>query len=109
MSDHFSICLDNGNSHIFQPHMFKFKAYWLNQKGYSELMAQWWNSFSSDPFMAQLWKLKLEHLRLKLKGWNANLNKHIRDNKAQFFSSITYEIRELSDDEYISFLLLKMG
>jgi hypothetical protein len=87
--------------------MFKFESYWLNQEGFSELMAQWWNNFPPGPLTAQLRKLKLEHLHLKLKCWNANLNKNIRDWKAQFSSSLTYfesllEIRELSEDEYAS-------
>jgi hypothetical protein len=114
ISDHSPIYLDNGISHISSPHMFKFEAYWLNQEGFSDLMAKWWLSFPSGPLTSQIWKIKLEQLRLKLKGWNANLKRENRDKKHHFTSSITqYELllgqRDLSEDKYISFFAAKNG
>jgi hypothetical protein len=84
MSDHSPICLDNGISQLIPPSMFKFEAFWLNQEGFSELMAKWWSSFPPGPLIAQIWKLKLDQLRIKLKGWNANINRTLKDKKKTF-------------------------
>jgi hypothetical protein len=44
-------------------------------------MAKWWSSFPPSPLIAQIWKLKLDQLRIKLKGWNANINRSLKDKK----------------------------
>jgi Reverse transcriptase (RNA-dependent DNA polymerase) len=54
----------------------------------------------------------LNQLRLKLKGWNANLKRVIKDKKVQLTSSIKdfellLETRDLSSDEYDAFFGVK--
>jgi hypothetical protein len=83
MSKHSPICLDNGLSQPVSSYIFKFEAFWLNQEGFLDLMAKWWSSFPPSPLTAQLWKLKLAQLRTKLKGWNANIKRSIKDKKQQ--------------------------
>jgi hypothetical protein len=51
----------------------------------------------------------LDQLRIKLKGWNANFKRSIKDKKQHLSSSIHHfelllEQRDLSDIEYDSFL-----
>jgi hypothetical protein len=75
-------------------------------------MVKWWKSFPHGPLTAQIWKLKLNQLRLKLKGWNANLKRVIKDKKVQLTSSIKdfellLETRDLSSDEYDAFFGVK--
>jgi hypothetical protein len=85
MSDRSQICLDNGNSHMFQSSQFKFKAYWLNHEEFSDIMIKWWFSFPTGPLTTQVSKLNLSKLKQKLKGWNANIRKEIRDKKNNIF------------------------
>jgi hypothetical protein len=66
ISDHSPIYLDNGLSQPVSSYIFKFEAFWLNQEGFSDLMAKWWSSFPPGPLIAQLWKLKLAQLRTKI-------------------------------------------
>jgi hypothetical protein len=54
MSDHSPICLDNGITHLIPSSIFKFEAFWLNQEGFSKLMAKRWSSFPSRPLTAQV-------------------------------------------------------
>jgi hypothetical protein len=108
MSNHSPIYLCNGNSNIFHSPLFKFDAYWLNQDGFSELMVKWWNSFPPGPLTASLWKLKLDQLRSKHKGWNVNLKRVITYKKHKLCSSISIfeeliENRALTDDGYVIF------
>jgi hypothetical protein len=59
-----------------------------------------------------IWKLKLEQLRLKIKGWSANIKSVLQDKKSRLTSSITkFEMllvhRDLSNDEYDVFFCAK--
>jgi hypothetical protein len=114
MSDHSPICLINGESSILTTSQFRFETYWLNQDGFFELMLKWWSSPPPPrgPISAQVWKWKLNQLKLKLKGWSANIKKDIRIKKQHLSSSVSqYELlleqRDLSDEEYESFFSAK--
>jgi hypothetical protein len=114
MSDHSPppICLNNDIFDIFHTPSFKFEVYWLNQEGFSELMVKWWNSFPHEPLTSQIWKLKLEQLRLKIKGWSVNIKRVLKDKKSKLTYSITkfemlLEHRDMYNDEYDAFFYVK--
>jgi hypothetical protein len=43
-SYHSPICLEFGPSSQFKSCIFRFEIFWISQEGFSEFLANWWNS-----------------------------------------------------------------
>jgi hypothetical protein len=107
-SDHSPICIEFGQNSKFKTTIFHFEKCWLSQEGFADQMATWWHNYLLNDNKAVGWKCKLDKLRSKLKGWNANFRANFRASKHQLTQEIsniehTMEQQDLSDNENFVF------
>lgn len=58
--------------------MVRFEKVWLSQEGFKEQVEVWWNEYQLTDNLGNSWKLKMEFLRKKLRGWNINYRGNIK-------------------------------
>ena len=61
----------------------RFEQDWLHQDGFSELVIKWLHSYPLSCEWGNGWRLKLQFLRQKLRGWNNNFRAQQRLSKKQ--------------------------
>lgn len=71
-SDHNPLLLHTSSISTYHSNSIRFEKTWLEQEGFINLLIQWWTSFPLDSDIGKSWKLKLQFLRRKLRGWNIN-------------------------------------
>lgn len=59
----------------------KFEKDWLVHEGFSDLLIHWWNSYHLSHEVGNSWRIKLQFMRQKLRGWNNNLRASQRKTK----------------------------
>lgn len=70
-SDHCPLPFQSSPSSIQTSPPFRFDLKWTTYPDFHQLMIKWWNEFpinSSLEFEFQ-WKVKVKHLKKKIKGW----------------------------------------
>ena len=72
-SDHNPIILHTQAMSFISLQIFRFEKDWLSQEGFIDLVIKWWSSFQLQAEFGNGWRLKLQFLRQKLRGWNNNL------------------------------------
>ena len=80
-SDHVPLLIDFGVDNVKKPYLFRFEKWWLEQKGFLDIVKKCWESpcHHTDPL--ERWQFKLRSLRRKLKGWSLNLNSELKKKK----------------------------
>ena len=68
-SDHFPILLFGGDRLSRGPMPFRFENMWLKEKGFHNLIADWWTSFVYQGSRSYVVMEKLKALKAKLKTW----------------------------------------
>lgn len=67
-----------------------FEKSWIDQEGFIDLIYSWWTSYTLSNYLGNSWKFKLQFLRQKLRGWNANLQGHKRRQKHELLDKLTH-------------------
>lgn len=73
-SDHTPLLLDSGEqTFLGNKKNFSFELSWLQQDGFTEMVAQEWASISNVNHAMNNWQNKLRHIRQFLRGWTRHL------------------------------------
>ena len=86
--------------------LVRFEKSWLSQEGFINLLIQWWNSYPLGLDISNSWRLKLQFLRRKLRGWCLNFLGEKKKNKQQLLEQISdletlYDTNALTNSQYI--------
>jgi hypothetical protein len=86
-SDHNAIILkSNINISYTNNNIKSFDKSWVNQEDFNELMIIWWKSFPLDiNDLGMSWKMKMQYLRRKFRGWNFNFRGQQKKEKKEMF------------------------
>lgn len=71
-SDHYPLMLETGMED-WGPMPFKFDIAWLSEKGFLEVVREWWASISISGWMGYQLVHKLKFLKDKMKGWRKDV------------------------------------
>lgn len=101
MSDHNPLILQTSASIFNSSVPIRFQKSWLAQEGFTDLMIDWWQSFTLGCDLGKDWQLKLQFLRKKLRGWHANVMGAQKRNKQHLLSQIS-RFEELDEANSLS-------
>jgi hypothetical protein len=71
-SDHNPIILHTSVVTTSIDYTVRFDKQWLTQEGFLAFFTKWWYSFNLRGNLANQWRLKLQFVRRKCRGWNKN-------------------------------------
>ena len=96
------------------PKPIKFEKVWLSQPGFSELLITWWGAFELQGELGNSWRLKLQFLRQKLRGWNNNYKAEQKRTKKDLLQKLDrferlVELDELDDNDQQHWLDCQMN
>jgi hypothetical protein len=102
-SDHFLVLLDCSNIQR-RSRPFRFENMWLKAEGFTELVKEWWESYSMDGTPSFVLAAKLKALKVDLKKWNDTQFGHVSLQKKQLMADlraidVLEESRPLSVEE----------
>lgn len=66
----------------------KFDKTWLAHDRFTELLKSWWDECSLTTYLGNSWKLKIQLLIRKFRGWSDNVRGPTRRNKSHLLSQI---------------------
>jgi hypothetical protein len=77
-----------GDKLISKGYTFRFEKWWLEAKGFDELVRQTWEEAYpvSEPIDA--WQYKIRKLRKKVKGWSVNMEAEKKKRKGVIISDL---------------------
>jgi hypothetical protein len=96
-SDHTPLVLDTG---AFSPpavKQFRFEKWWLEVKGFSEVVVKSWTSPCNLSKSIDVWQYKIRNLRKTLKGWAINREAEQNKRKKQLIAE--YDVLDLIAEE----------
>lgn len=97
ISDHKPIGLKNGNVY-YEPSPFKFSDFWLELKGFDEVVRDFWSNFQRDIFANHFiyFKDKINFLKSRIRDWLRVFNLAAKNEKQVTKKSLC-EIDKLLD------------
>jgi hypothetical protein len=88
-SDHNALILyTDPNVQNYCQYSIKFDPNWITQEGFSDLVINWWQSYQLDiNDLGNSWKIKLQIMRRKFRGWHINTKGKSKKEKKNFCQS----------------------
>ena len=88
-SDHNPLLLDTQAVVFPISKLIKFDKTWLEYDGFYDLVVSWWNECPLTIDLGLSWKLKLQSLRRKFRGWSSNVRGDKKRMKSDLLNRIS--------------------
>lgn len=111
-SDHSPLLLKVEQRQSVKIFNFKFDKSWITKEGFMDLLERWWSEKIILNDIGNNWRLKLQYMRQKLRGWNCNLIGEQKRKKQQLLADLAYfefqnESAPLDSSDYTYWLQCK--
>jgi hypothetical protein len=87
-SDHNPLKVCFGDKLISKGYTFRFEKWWLEAKGFEELVRQPWEEAGPVSEPIDVWQYKIRKLRKKVKGWCVNMEAEKKKRKGMIISDL---------------------